>query len=155
MVLRGQFLERPALVEVDGLTLEGLYHRGERRPALLVCPPLAELGGMDAPPIAELAWACARAGHASLRFQHRGQGASQGRPDPGAALDDAYAALRHLRESAASPKVAVAGYRSGAATALRLAERPEVGPVAIICPLAAEASAEVLRRTLAIFAGET
>ena len=47
MVLDGQFLERPALVACGELTLEGLYHRGRRGPALLVCPPL-EGGGMDA-----------------------------------------------------------------------------------------------------------
>ncbi|MGB8932524.1 MAG: alpha/beta hydrolase, partial [Anaeromyxobacteraceae bacterium] len=81
MVVAGQFLERPALIPLDpggGLTLEGLYHRGRRRPSLLVCPDPGAGGGMDAPAVAELAWASARSGHASLRFQHRGRGASQG-----------------------------------------------------------------------------
>src|SRR5262249_30524607 len=71
MVLRGQFLERPAVIEVGApgeLVIEGLYHRGERSPPLLICPPREDGAGMDAPPVAELAWAAAQAGHASLRF---------------------------------------------------------------------------------------
>ncbi|HET9551847.1 MAG TPA: alpha/beta hydrolase, partial [Anaeromyxobacteraceae bacterium] len=102
MVLPGQYLERPALVDAGDAVLEGLYHRGRRRPALLVCAS-PEAGGMDAPIVAELAWAAARAGHASLRFQHRGLGASQGRVDPARRLDDALAAHAHLVETARAP----------------------------------------------------
>ena len=39
MVLRGQFLERPALVRAGEVTLEGLSRRGARAPPLLLCPP--------------------------------------------------------------------------------------------------------------------
>ena len=99
-MLPGQVLERPALVDAGEVTLEGLSHRGARAPPLLLCPP--EGSGMEAPALAELAWASARAGHASLRFQHRGVGASQGSPDPARRLDDAEAAFRHLRESTSS-----------------------------------------------------
>jgi alpha/beta superfamily hydrolase len=155
VVLRGQYLERPALVEVGGIILEALYHRGERRPALLICPPLGELGGMDAPPLAELAWACAMAGFPSLRFQHRGWGASQGTSDPAAAQTDAVAALEHLRLTTQSPRVALAGYAAGCATALALAARPQAGPVVLICPPTASvagAPPEVLARTLALLA---
>lgn len=135
MVLAGQFLERPALIAVAGeLTLEGLYHRGRRRPSLLVCPDPGPGGGMDAPAVAELAWACARAGHASLRFQHRGRGASQGGADPSAALEDAMAALHHLAETAPGP-VAVAGVADGCGTALALARaRPEIVRVVLVAP---------------------
>ncbi|WP_242339792.1 MULTISPECIES: alpha/beta hydrolase [Anaeromyxobacter] len=133
MVMTGQFLERPALVDVQGLVLEALYHRGSRRPALLVCPPLGG-GGMDAPPVAELAWSAARAGHPSLRFQHRGVGASQGAPDPARALDDALAALRHLAETAGG-SIALAGVGSGCETALALAAaRPELARLVLVAP---------------------
>jgi alpha/beta superfamily hydrolase len=124
VVLAGQFLERPALVDAQGLVLEGLYHRGRRRPSLLVCPAPGPGAGMDAPVVAELAWAAARAGHASLRFQHRGVGASQGSPDPSRALDDARAALRHLAESA-RPPLALAGFGAGCETAAALAAEVE------------------------------
>jgi len=139
MVLPGQYLERPALVDAGEAFLEGLFHRGRRRPALLVCPPAGE-GGMDAPPVAELAWAAARAGHASLRFQHRGLGASTGAVDPARALDDALAAFRHLAESvepAGGPRagaVAVAGVASGCRTALALARACPAAGLALIAP---------------------
>jgi pimeloyl-ACP methyl ester carboxylesterase len=122
VVLAGQYLERPALIPCGELVLEGLAHRGGRRPALLVCPPLGAGGGMDAPLVAELAWAAARAGHASLRFQHRGVGASQGIADPAQAPDDAAAALHHLGETTRGP-LAVAGVGTGCATAAALARR--------------------------------
>ncbi|MFO0583611.1 MAG: alpha/beta hydrolase [Anaeromyxobacter sp.] len=143
MVLAGQFLERPALVAADGgaLVLEGLFHRGSRRPALLVCPAPGPGGGMDAPAVAELAWAAARAGHPSLRFQHRGVGASQGTADPARALDDARAGLAHLEASVRGP-VVIAGVGAGAATAVALAVDAGAGrcaAVALVAPPAAPA----------------
>jgi len=135
MVLAGQFLERPALVDAGaGVVLEALYHRGERRPGLLVCPPTGPGGGMDAAPVAELAWAAARAGHPSLRFQHRGVGASQGDLDPARTRDDAEAAFRHLAETAGG-RIALAGLAGGCETALALARaHPEVERIALVAP---------------------
>jgi pimeloyl-ACP methyl ester carboxylesterase len=136
MVLKGQFLERPALIEAGELTLEGLFHRGDRPPPLLVCGPVGEGAGMDAPPCAELAWACARGDHASLRFQHRGAGASQGERDSTKALEDAEAARRLLAETAMRPRVAVAGYDTGCAVAAELARaHPEIARVVLVAPL--------------------
>lgn len=137
MVQLGQYLERPALVvvaEAGDLTLEGLYHRGRRRPGLLVIPDPGPGAGMDAPPVAELAWATARADHPSLRFQHRGRGASQGEPDPARAVEDALAALRHLLETAPGA-VAVAGVGDGCETALALLGlRPEIARAILVAP---------------------
>ena len=112
--------------------LEALYHRGTRPPALLACPPL-DAEGMDAPVLAELAWAAAREGHASLRFQHRGRGASQGVADPARAVDDARAALAHLAESA-GPLAAVAGLRDGCETALAVAASAGLRRAVIVAP---------------------
>jgi len=64
MVSRGQYLERPALVPVGQLVLEGLWHRGSKTPPVLVLPPPPEAGSMDHVVCAELAWAAARAGRA-------------------------------------------------------------------------------------------
>jgi alpha/beta superfamily hydrolase len=160
MVLAGQFLERPALVAADGgaLVLEALYHRGARRPSLLVCPAPGEGGGMDAPAVAELAWAAARAGHASLRFQHRGTGASQGTFDPARALDDALAALEHLEQTARGA-VVIAGIGAGAATALALAASVGLGRCAaavLVAPAALPDAARVPPglRVLGVLPGE-
>jgi uncharacterized protein len=120
MVLAGQFMERPALVDAGGVTLEGLYHRGTRDPALLVLAAPGAGGGMDAVVVAELAWAAARAGHASLRFQYRGVGASQGDVDPARAAEDAEASYRHLAETV-GPRVAIAAVGGAAEAALAIA----------------------------------
>jgi len=149
VVLAGQFLERPALVDAGGLVLEGLFHRGRRRPSLLVCPAPGPGGGMDAPPVAELAWAAARAGHASLRFNHRGAGASQGEPDPSRALDDARAALAHLAATA-RPPLAIAGVGAGCATALALAAADGCAALVLVAPEALSAGVPAGLRTLAI-----
>jgi hypothetical protein len=133
VVLPGQYLERPALVPCGDLVLEGLSHRGTRRPPLLVCPPTGPGGGMDAPLVAELAWASARAGHASLRFQHRGVGGSQGEPDPRREVEDALAAFDHLAASAAGP-LAVAGVGGGCDTAAGVARARSVLALALLAP---------------------
>jgi hypothetical protein len=132
MVQPGQYLERPALIDAGGATLEGLFHRGDRPPAVLLCPPL-DAEGMDAPLLAEVAWVAARAGHASLRFHHRGRGASQGAFDPRGAVDDALSALAHLRETA-GPLAGVLGLRGGCATAAEVARRAGLRRVVLVAP---------------------
>ncbi len=132
MVQPGQYLERPALIAADGVTLEGLFHRGTRPPAILLCPPL-DAEGMDAPFLAEVAWAAAREGHASLRFQHRGRGASQGARDPARAVDDALSALAHLRETC-GPLLGVVGLRDGCATAAEVARRAALRRAVLVAP---------------------
>lgn len=125
MVQRGQFLERPTLIPVGECVMEGMAHRGARRPPLLVLPPQpAQGGGMDHVIAAELVWAAARAGHPTVRFNHRGVGGSQGEPGTGGALvDDAEAALHLALENTSADGAVVAGLLSGAATALALLER--------------------------------
>lgn len=89
---------------------------------------------MDAPVLAELAWASARAGHASLRFQHRGFGASQGARDAARALEDAEAALEHLGATVRGP-LAIAGLGTGCETALALLRaHPEIGDGVLVAP---------------------
>src|SRR5438105_8414107 len=79
MVLAGQYLERSVVVRSGDLALDALYHRGKREPPRALASPHPALGGsMIAPVIAELAWALTRAGHATLRFDYRGVGASRG-----------------------------------------------------------------------------
>jgi uncharacterized protein len=136
VVSRGQYLERPALVHVGEETLEGLWHRGARRPPLLVLPPPPDSGSMDHVVCAELAWAAARAGRPVLRFNFRGVGASQGtRGDAESRRVDAEAALRLLRENALEIDVAVAAVGASAETAVRLSrEHPGITAVVLVSP---------------------
>lgn len=134
MVARGQFLERPTLIPVGSFVLEGLSHRGDARPPLLVLPPPPDEGGsMDHVVVAELAWAATQAGHPSLRFNYRGVGASQGKRSRGAALvEDARAAFELARDNwGEAPFVASIGGSSKVALELEapgfcLVSPPEV-----------------------------
>jgi alpha/beta superfamily hydrolase len=124
MVLEGQFLERAALIPSGKWVLEGLWHRGTREPPLLILPPLPGEGSMEHPLLAELAWAAARGGHPSLRFNFRGVGASQGdSAGERTLLEDAEAALQSLCESAGASRVGVVTLGSSAALAGRLAQK--------------------------------
>ena len=133
---RGQYLERPALVPVGDLVLEGLWHRGSKVPPVLVLPPPPEAGSMDHVVCAELAWAAARAGRPVLRFNFRGVGASQGeRGDWTSRAEDAAGALRLLRENTGVVDVAVAAVGGSAETAVRLVgEHPGVVALALVSP---------------------
>ena len=146
MVLRGQFLERPTLIPVGELVLEGLWHRGSRAPPLLVLPPPPQDGsGMDHVVCAELAWAATRANHAELRFNFRGIGASQGEPGGGTAqLKDAEAALALIEENARTPPAVAAVWGSSIVARALLELHPTVRGIVLIDPPQEEVS-ELIR----------
>ncbi len=138
MVLRGQFLERPALIKVGDDLLDGLWHRGDRHPPLLILPPHPGEGpGMDHPLCAEIAWAAATAGFPTLRFNFRGVGASQGkRRGPETDLEDADAAVRLLMENAAVASAAALGISGSAATVLELFKlHPGLSGICLVQPV--------------------
>jgi alpha/beta superfamily hydrolase len=166
MVLAGQYLERSVVVRSGELTLDGLYHRGSREPACVLASPHPALGGsMTAPVIAELAWALTRAGHATLRFDYRGVGASQGTtrhaagslgvgsPLAGLAglpglqdeVEDLLAAADQLRATAGPDGLCAVGYSFGAAVVLRAARDPRIGRVVLVAPPNAIADFSALR----------
>ncbi len=106
----------------EGLVLDGVWQKGEGRGAV-VAPPHPKYGGsLDHPVVSEIAHALYRRGYASLRFNWRGVGGSQGRVsgDPAAAAADYAAALDHVEQTLDAPTIG-AGYSFGAATALRVA----------------------------------
>lgn len=141
MVLKGQFLERPALIPSGGVVLEGLAHRGRQSPPLLIVPPPpAEGGSMDHVVAAELAWAAAMAGHPTLRFNFRGAGASQGRPaGPEERLQDAEGARQLLAENAGTPELVLACIGGSAALGLELVRRdPAIRALALVSPTGIE-----------------
>jgi alpha/beta superfamily hydrolase len=77
---------------------------------------------MDSPVVSELAYGCAKAGLASLRFNWSGVGASAGEPsgDPAAADTDYDAAIRHLAETHAARNAA--------------AQHPRVARLVLVAP---------------------
>lgn len=145
MVLPGQFLERSTLIPVAGVVMEGLSHRGEKRPSVLILAPTPEEGGgMDHVVAAEVAWACAQAGHPTLRFNYRGVGGSQGERDSNL-LDDAEAALTVLAENAASSSPVVVTIGASALLSLGLVKKhPGIRGLAMVNP-AGVAPADLLK----------
>lgn len=144
MVVKGQFLERPTLIPIGKHVMEGVSHRGATAPLLLVLPPPpAEGGGMDHVVGAELAFAASRAGHPTLRFNHRGVGASQGKraTTPGPLLEDALAALEVAVDNAGGGPVLVASINGSDAIALQLLGQPSVVGACLISPSATAPSA--------------
>src|SRR5687767_13450694 len=123
MVRKGEYLERAVVIPGTHGTLEGLFHRGAKQPPMLIAPqhPLGG-GSMESAIIAELAWAVTRKGHATLRFNYRGVGASEGSfTDVEASILDATDAAEHLKESVDAKTIAIAGLGYGASVAARLA----------------------------------
>lgn len=120
MVLKGQFLERMTMVQSGPLELDGLFHEGTRKPGVVIASPHPSFGGsMDAPVCAELAWAITRRGYASLRFNYRGVGASQGKghvtqPSAMEEREDLRAAVALMQATTRSERVHVVGYSFGA-----------------------------------------
>ena len=137
MVVRGQFLERSTVIPSGELYLDGLSHRGALGPALLICPPHPSRGGsMDSAVCAELAFAASHAGHATLRFNYRGVGASQGQlGDFASFVEDGRAALLTLQENSPGLGVVIAGFDLGAEVAVELAQGAAVEGVVVIGPV--------------------
>jgi alpha/beta superfamily hydrolase len=141
MVLPGQYLERSLVVG----ELDALYHRGRREPPCAIASPHPALGGsMIAPAIAELAWALTRAGHATLRFNYRGVGASRGvsRHQAGSMrigdvsdeVEDLYKIIDQLLATTSARTACAVGYSFGAKVALEVAQDPRVSHLVLVAP---------------------
>jgi alpha/beta superfamily hydrolase len=119
--------------------LEGIYQAGEGPDAAgaVIAPPHPLYGGsLESPVVAELAYACARAGIASVRFNWRGVGASAGElsGEPADADADYAAAVDYLAETVTGPLLA-SGYSFGAAAAVRAAARtPRIRRLVLVAP---------------------
>jgi alpha/beta superfamily hydrolase len=130
--------ERPVTIAVEGegIVLEGVWQSGSER-AAVIAPPHPEFGGdLENAAVSEIAHAFYKAGYASLRFNWRGVGASQGNVTGN--LDSAEADFRAaLKQLVATKDVPVigAGYSFGAATALRVALRePIIRELLLVAP---------------------
>ena len=124
------------------LTLEGLFaNPGGNAPAAVVCHPHPMYGGSMHNNVVEAMLAALwQAGYATLRFNFRGVGASEGEHDGGPAeVDDAVAAMTFmLAQPGVRRKGAVmAGYSFGAMVAMSAGyERAEIARiVAVALPI--------------------
>jgi alpha/beta superfamily hydrolase len=123
----------------EGGNLEGIFISGEANSGggAVIAPPHPLFGGsVESPVLSEIAYACTRAGIASLRFNWRGVGASAGVPsgDDADADADYRAALTHVEETVRGPIVAC-GYSFGAAAAARVAlDRQRVERLILVAP---------------------
>jgi hypothetical protein len=129
----------PIAFRSEGLTLEGILHQPASAPfpAAVVCHPHPLYGGdLNNYVVVAVCQALAEAGIASLRFNFRGVGRSEGEYGDGLGeRADAAAALVYLRQlEAVDPdKVSIVGYSFGAAVALAAADE-RVAAVAAISP---------------------
>jgi uncharacterized protein len=103
------------------LTLEGRAVLPPAAPrAAIVCHPHPQYGGdMDNSVVMAAAWALAEHGVATLRFNFRGVGGSEGGFGGGTGeADDARAAVAWLRERSSQAKICLGGYSFGSIVAL-------------------------------------
>jgi len=123
----------------DGLALEArLAPLANPKGGFVVCHPHPLYGGdMDNPVVIRAAEVAQAAGHATLRFNFRGAGTSEGVHDKGRGeQEDVRAAMAALATHLpAGSRVGVLGYSFGAAMAAR-ATRPSVpeAPLGLIAP---------------------
>jgi alpha/beta superfamily hydrolase len=99
---------------------------------------------MDHVVAAEIAWAAAMSGHATLRFNYRGVGASQGKVSENSHLADALAALEVLEETYPDRMPAVLSIGVSAQVLTEMAKQREVAGMAAVSP--AEVEVETLAR---------
>ncbi|HVA82300.1 MAG TPA: alpha/beta family hydrolase [Candidatus Binataceae bacterium] len=128
------------------LTLAGRLARPDGAgafPGAVICHPHPMYGGsMENNVVEAIVSAMWRCGYATLRFNFRGVGASEGEYDGGAGeADDARAAVEFLcrQEAVARAAIALAGYSFGAGIAMRagLADLRVARVIAVALPVAA------------------
>jgi alpha/beta superfamily hydrolase len=131
---------RPITFTSESLTLEGVLHQSPSVPfpAAVVCHPHPLFGGdMNNSVVVAVCQALAEAGIASLRFNYRGVGRSEGKYGDGLGeRTDAVAALAYLHRLADvdQDKVGIVGYSFGATVALTAADEEVAAAAAISTP---------------------
>jgi alpha/beta superfamily hydrolase len=131
--------EEPVTFIAEGLRLEGRLAAPEKATlAAVLCHPHPQYGGsMDNNVIDALAAALERRGVATLRFNFRGVGRSQGSYDRGEGeLSDAAAALDWLQgQNATAAHCWIAGFSFGAWIGMQLLmRRPEIDAFISVAP---------------------
>ena len=124
--------EQPFSLTSEGWLLEGAMHEGTGALAAVVLHPHPQYGGdMDSHVVTSICAALAAKGGATLRFNFRGAGRSEGRFDHGRGeANDARCAVHAMRDAAPGTPLLLAGYSFGAMIAASIAD--EVHPAAMM-----------------------
>lgn len=130
----------PISFKSSGLSLEGVVTQPDTEGdwvGIVLCSPEPQLGGtMESPVIGALVRGLAERGFATLRFNYRGIGASEGESGLGhGELDDARAAMKMLQSwpGIDESKIVTVGYSFGAGINARLALREKKSIRITVC----------------------
>lgn len=129
-------MEEKVLISSGHLQLEALYDSGTAKQAVVVTHPHPLYGGdMFSPVVEAVARAYNRAGWASLRFNFRGTGASQGSFDNGRGEQEDVRAALALLGRKGFERIDLAGYSFGGwINALLCAEFSLTGKLILVAP---------------------
>ena len=128
--------ERAITIDSDGLRLEGALREGNGAIAVLMLHPHPQYGGdMSNHVVTAACDALAALGAATLRFNFRGTGRSEGTYDGGGGeANDARAAALMLRAENPGAKFVLAGYSFGAMVAANAAADVQPEALMLISP---------------------
>jgi uncharacterized protein len=128
--------ERAITIDSDGMRLEGAIRDGDGDLAVLMLHPHPQYGGdMDNHVVMAVCEALASLGAATLRFNFRGAGGSEGSYDGGRGeASDARAAAAALRAANPGARLLLAGYSFGAMVAANVAGDVNPDALALISP---------------------
>ncbi|MDD5711231.1 MAG: alpha/beta hydrolase [Smithellaceae bacterium] len=107
--------EKKIFFAVDGLSLEGLYTEGKGKRAAVITHPHPQMGGsMENNVVETLVAAFSETGYATLRFNFRGAGRSEGYYDAGEGEQRDVAGALDFLQGKGHSNIALAGYSFGA-----------------------------------------
>jgi alpha/beta superfamily hydrolase len=149
----GKTVQSQVRFSASGIVLEGIFERPKMNapfPAVAVCHPHPRYGGdMYNNVVSVICQALAQESIATLRFNFRGVGRSEGNHEEGMGeQDDVVAALDFLQSSDGVDKsrLGLAGYSFGSKVAMPVALRDErVRAVALVSPFLDDADWESLK----------
>jgi alpha/beta superfamily hydrolase len=153
MVEGGKTAQDHVRFSASGIVLEGIFERpkeGPSCPAVVVCHPHPQYGGdMYNNVVSVICQALAKESIATLRFNFRGVGRSEGSHEEGVGeQDDVRAALDFLQSNDGLDKVrlGLAGYSFGSKVAMPVALRDDrVRAVALVSPFLDDADWQGLK----------
>ena len=147
--------ETPVTFAIDQLALEGALHAadGATRSAVVLHPHPQYGGDMDNHVVLAICRALAACGAATLRFNFRGTGGSEGAHDGGGAeVADARAAIALMRDQCPGLPVVLAGYSFGAQVAASAAAEAGLDALVLVSPPLAYAPLPALPAGLRVLA---